>query len=301
MIEMVKDTVAAVMRLTPRDRALIDVLGEVRYLTGAQIQQICYPSASADTTRHRLSLLKKRGVLTYLAHRTFEDRRVFWGLSPAGRTTAEAIAAAEQGASAAAPPRATAVAALQIDHLIATNQIFCDLCAQRRAGRLGDFRWLGGHHAQVDLDDTRLMPDAAILMGTPDGSVWMYCLELDQGTMAPLQLSAKFARYRRLYDIATLRRAEPVWAIRASSWVVFACKDDARATCAARLAARAGLDRMWAGTAAEAAAGLAASVGPDTVVRPADVPPGLTGGIAPPDIGDGRLVDARETRGEGSQ
>src|SRR5207302_1961776 len=143
MIEKAKDPAAAVMRLTPRDRALIEVLGEVRYLTAAQIQQVCYPSASVETTRHRLSLLKKRGVLTFLAHRTFEDRRAFWGLSPAGRTAAEAVAAAEHGAPAAAPPRARAVAALQIEHLIATNQVFCDLCAQHRAGRLGAFRWLG--------------------------------------------------------------------------------------------------------------------------------------------------------------
>ena len=296
MIEMAKDPAATLMRLTRRDRALIEVLGEVRYLTAAQIQQVCYPSASADTTRHRLSLLKKRGVLTYLAHRAFEDRRAFWGLSPAGRTAAEAVAAAEQGAPAAAAPRAVAVAALQIEHLIATNQVFCDLCGQHRAGRLGAFRWLGSHHAQVDLEDTRLVPDALILMGTPDGGVWMYCLELDQGTMAPLQLSAKFARYRRFHDIANLRRDEPVWGIRASSWVVFACKDSARAACAAQLAVRAGLERIWAGTAAEVAAGLAASVGPETVIRLGDLPPGLTGGIVPPCMGGALPVDERETR-----
>ena len=204
MIEMAKDPAAAVMRLTPRDRALIEVLGEVRYLTAAQIQQVCYPSASVETTRHRLSLLKKRGVLTFLAHRTFEDRRAFWGLSPAGRTAAEAVAAAEHGAPAAAPPRARAVAALQIEHLIATNQVFCDLCAQHRAGRLGAFRWLGSHHAQVDLEDTRLVPDALILVGTPEGSVWMYCFirktpktSAKPGKMTPGYESSRFKFFNR--------------------------------------------------------------------------------------------------------
>ncbi len=144
------------------------------------------------------------------------------------------------------------------------------------------------------------MPDGLILVETPEGSVWMYCLELDQGTMAPLQLSAKFARYRLFHDIANLRRDEPVWGIRASSWVMFACKDSARAACAAQLATRCGLERIWAGTAAEVAAGLAASVGPDTVVRPADLP-GLTGGIVPPYKGGVLPVDERETREEGSQ
>ena len=175
------------------------------------------------------------------------------------------------------------------------------ITVQHRAGRLGVFRWLGSHHAQVDLEDTRLVPDALILVGTPEGSVWMYCLELDQGTMAPLQLAAKFARYRLFHDIAHLRRDEPVWGIRASSWVVFACKDSARAACAAQLAARSGLERIWTGTAAEVAAGLAASLGPDTVVRPADLPSGLTGGIVPPHRGGVVPVDERETREEGAQ
>src|SRR2546426_10411667 len=138
--------------------------------------------------------------------------------------------------------RACALAAVQMYHLIATTQIFCHLCDQCRAGRLGPFRWLGSHHACVDLGETRVVPDAVILAVTSGGDVWSYSLELDQGTMAPAALAAKFRRYRTLRQIASLRRHEPLWEVRAGSWVLFACPDPSRAALGAQVAAECGLE-----------------------------------------------------------
>ncbi|HLW58821.1 MAG TPA: replication-relaxation family protein [bacterium] len=277
MIEMAVMPAAAIMRLTPRDRALLEILNELRYLTAAQIRAVCYPSISVRSASHRLSLLGRHGLLTCLTHRAFDDRRAFWGLAPLGRAAAGGLAEAPADRA-----RACAVAALQIDHLIATNQVFCDLCALHHTGRLGAFRWLGAQHAQVDLGDTHLVSDAVILIASPGGCVWMYCLELDRGTMSPLALRAKFARYRLLHQIADRRRDDPLWDIRATSWVLFACSDTARAAQAAHLAGECGVERLWAGTAAEVAGGLAASVGGETAPWPGDLPPGLAGGILPP-------------------
>ncbi len=48
MVEMIASAVA-LLRMTPRDIGLIEVLNEVRYLTTAQVQRVCYPSASIQT------------------------------------------------------------------------------------------------------------------------------------------------------------------------------------------------------------------------------------------------------------
>lgn len=278
---MVFDSATAMMRMTPRDRALVGFLSELRYLTVAQIRQVCFPSASTWTTSHRLTLLRRRGLLACLTHRTFDDRRAFWCLTPLGRAAAAQLAEPRPEA-----PRAAALAALQMDHLIATNQIFCDLCTLHRTGRVGPFRWFGSHHAGIDLENTRVVPDAVILVASSDGAVWMYCVELDQGTMAQAVLAAKFRRYRFLHQVAHLRRQEPIWQVRAESWVLFACQGERRAALAAQLAAEAGLERLWAGSAGDLPAGLADSIGPDLRLPP-DAFAQLPGGVLPPNRMEG--------------
>jgi protein involved in plasmid replication-relaxation len=279
---------AAMMRLTPRDRGLVQVLQELRYLTAAQVQQVCYPSISVRSTSRRLSLLRRRGVLECLSHRTFDDHRAFWRLASLGRAAAGALSGCHP-----APPSALAVAAVQMDHLIATNQIFCRLCAEYRAGRLAPFHWLGSHHARVDLGHTHLVPDGVILIAAED-QWWMYCVELDRGTMARDALAVKCGRYRLMRRMAALRRDDPVWDARAEAWVLFVCEDDRRAADIARLAAAHGLDRVWAGTAAACAPGLSAVVGPGACSAHAPLLPGLTGGITPPEVPETPPATAEE-------
>lgn len=269
---------SALMRLTPRDRALVGVLYELRFLTAVQIQQVCFPTITPASASHRLGVLRRRGVLDCLSHRTFDDRRAFWGLTALGR--AAALAA---GGTAPDRPGAAAVAALHMDHLIATNQVFCDLCREHAAGRLGPFRWVGSHHTHVDLGQTRLVPDAVILVASPAGGWWMYVLELDRHTMPDAALAEKFDRYHLMHRIAAARRDDPLWGLRADSWVLVACGDEKRAATAARLAAGCGLERLWAGTARECAAGLAAAVGPGPA-RHGGLPSEFRGGAAPPPL-----------------
>jgi hypothetical protein len=268
------------MRLTPHDRTLVEVLHELRFLTGAQVRQVCYPALALRSASRRLSVLRRRGVLECVSHRTFRDRRAFWGLAPLGRAAA--------GALLSIPPewpRAAAVAALQMDHLVATNQIFCDLCRERHRGHLGPFRWFGSHRTHIDLGHTHLIPDAVILVASPEREWWSYFLELDRGTMAREALLGKFERYSLMYRIAAERGDDPVWESRRSSWILIACPDNARAVDAAHLAVQRGLDRVWAGTAEECARCLAAAVR-NTALAPEQLPglpPELTGGAGPPD------------------
>jgi hypothetical protein len=269
---------AALLRLTARDQGLVQILQELRYLTAAQIQQVCYPSISVRSASQRLSLLRRRRVLGYLSHRTFEDRRVFWHLTSLGRAAAAAL-------TGDPPARATAiaVAAVQMDHLIATNQIFCHLCAKYWAGHLAPFRWLGSHHTAVDLGHAHLVPDAVILIAAED-QWWMYCVELDRGTMGRDALAEKCERYRLMRRIAALRRDDPVWEARAESWILFVCEGQRRAADMVRVAAAVGLDHVWAGTSDACASGLAGAIGPGAGSGPQTVLPGLGEGITPPGV-----------------
>jgi hypothetical protein len=272
----------AVLRLTSRDRLVIRLLSELRYLTAAQLRTLCFPCASVSTASHRLTLLGRRGVLACLAHRAFADRRAFWCLSGLGRAVAASL-----GQASVETARAAAVAAVRIDHLIATNQVLCDLAVLQRAGRLGGLRWHGSQHAAIDVGEAQVVPDAAIVAAAPDGAGWMYCLELDRGTMSAAALAAKFDRYRLLARLAERRRQDPVWEVRASGWVLFACPDAARAALAARLAADRGLERFWSGTAAELPAGLADAIGPGSTAA-AETAAGLRGGVVLPGAEDGQ-------------
>ena len=269
---------AAIMRLTPRDRYLLEVLDETRYLTASQIQQICFCDASVRSASRRLTLLRHRGLLTCLTHRTFHDRRAFWSLAPLGRAAVAGLTGKRPD-----PPRACALAAVQIEHVLSSNQIFCDLCTEHRAGRMGSFRWFASRHACVDLGHMHLTPDAVVVVAVSETCHWMYCLELDRCTMSLVALAAKFSRYSQLHQAACLsRHHDPVWQARGASWVLFACPDDRRAVRAVRLAAEAGLERFWAGPPANVATGLAAAVGPDTTPPLPEVLPGMFGGITPP-------------------
>jgi hypothetical protein len=269
----------ALMRLTPRDRVLVEVLHELRFLTGTQARQVCYPAIAMRSASRRLGVLRRRGVLECVSHRTFQDRRAFWGLAPLGRAAAAALLDIPPDW-----PRAAAVAALQMDHLVATNQIFCDLCREHHSGHLGPFRWFGSHRTHVDLGHTHLVPDAVILVASPEGEWWSYFLELDRGTMAREALAEKFERYSLMYRMAAERGDDPAWEARRSSWILVACPDSARAGDAARIAAQRGLERVWAGTAEECAGCLAAAVRNVALAneRLPCLPPELTGGAAPP-------------------
>ena len=260
--------------LTPRDRALFRVLRDLHYLTCEQAHRSCYPGLALPSVRARLGELRRRGLLARLRRDAFTDRRAFWGLAPLGRTAAAVLEDAERGNGAGdgsgGTQRPAAVAALQLDHLIGTNELFCDLCDASRAGGLPPLRWLAGHRSVVDLGHTHLVPDAVVLIAGPDGW-WTYYVERDRGTMSLQAMRDKLERYAALFKMAGLQPGDPVWQTRADAWLLFACDHTRRALRVAALAAEAGLERVWAGAADACAAGLAGSL--HDVAVPGECPP----------------------------
>ena len=272
--------------LTPRDRALLRVLRDLRYLTCEQAHRSCYPGLVLPSARTRLGELRRRGLLTRLRRDTFTDRRAFWGLAPLGRAAAGVLERAEHGGAGdgSGTPRAAAVAALQLDHVIGTNELFCDLCEVCRAGRLPPLRWLAGHRSLVDLGHTHLVPDAVVLIAGPDGW-WAYYVERDRGTMPLQAIREKLERYALLFKIASAQLADAAWQPRADAWLLFACDDTRRSLRIAALAADAGLERVWAGPADACAAGLAGSLSGAAVPREyPPLPVWAAGALAVPDF-----------------
>ena len=285
---------AALMRLTARDRYAMQVLLELRYMTSPQLQEVCYPTRSVRGTARRLGILRERGLVHCLRHRTFDDRRAFWGLTPLGRAAGSALGDAPA-------PRAAVylVAALHMDHLVATNQVFCDLCREHQSGRLGTFRWFASHRASVELEGSRLVPDAVILVPSPDSQWWMYCLEVDRGTMGTDALREKLERYRVMRSLAASHPGDPLWEARADSWLMFACQARERAKTLAGLAQAVGLERVWAGLAEECASRLAGAVSAAGTGGEVPAPPGLGQGLTPPPGGSPGRTDSEKER-EGS-
>ena len=273
--------------LTPRDRALFRVLRDLRYLTSSQVHRACYPGCSLPGVRARLGELRRRGLLARLRRDAFDDRRTFWGLAPVGRAVANALDGPDPARpvrDAAVTPRAAAVAALQLDHLAATNDVFCDLCEAARARRLPPIRWLAACRSIVDLDHTQLVPDAVVLIAAPAGGWWIYYLERDRGTMPLRAMREKVERYALLVRLAGAQSGDSAWALRADAWLLLACDDDRRAAHLAALAADAGLDRTWAGRADECAAGLAASLdGTGALADCPSLPAWAAGALVVPD------------------
>jgi hypothetical protein len=259
--------------LTPRDRALLRVLHDLRYLTCPQAHRACYSAMTLRSVRLRLSELRRRGLLAPLRRDAFTDRRTFWGLAPLGRTAAAALADIDGGTPEAArpqPPRAAARAALQLEHLAATNDLFCDACEAGRAGLLPPAYWLAGCRSAIDLDQTSVVPDATLVVAGPD-RWWTYYVERDRGTMPLSAMREKTARYRLLLAMADAQAADPAWETRADGWLLFACDDLGRARRIVSLAVDAGLERVWAGPADGCIAGVIGSL--RTIARPEAAPP----------------------------
>jgi Replication-relaxation len=248
--------------LTSRDRVLLRVLNDLRYLTCEQVHRTCYAGMESASARARLSELKRRGLLRRLRRSAVSDRRGFWSLAPLGRTASAALEAAEHGPDAvehAGTARLAVLAAIQLEHVIGVNELFCALWQMRSDGRLPSLRWLAGHRAAVDLGHTHLVPDGCILVDGPEGW-WVYYVERDRGTMSFQAIGEKLDRYRLLFTAATAQSDDPDWRVRADAWVLFACDDVRRAHRLAAAATAAGLERVWAGAADACASGLAASL-----------------------------------------
>jgi hypothetical protein len=188
---------AELVRLTPRDRHLLDLLDQHQTFTTDQLATLAF--TSVGRARNRLNTLYDRQILDRFRHYQRPGSQSWrWTLGPLGA----AILAAAHGQ---APPRpsavreATARLALSptLGHLLAVNGFFVALTGHARSHpgvRLA--RWW---------NETRCR-DACGRLVRPDGhGVWVdggravpFWLEVDQGSEPLRRVAAKLAGYAAL-------------------------------------------------------------------------------------------------------
>jgi hypothetical protein len=157
------------MRLTERDKEILQKLGRCKWLTTSQVQRLFFPAVSLDPVRKRLRKLAAAKCL-----RSYQRDRMSEMLHGLGK-----------------PPK-------QIEHLIGINEI--RLAAEKEGPaffyahwELPAFGW-----------DYPIVPDAVAKV---DGR--LYLVEYDTGTETLAQLQAKFSNYGCFdFDYALLLCAE---------------------------------------------------------------------------------------------
>ena len=193
-------------RLMPRDRWLIDLLGQHRVLTTEQITTLAFHNL--HTARNRLVLLNSRGILARFRNAVRPGSQQWrWTLDLYG----EVYLASQAGEG---PPHFTTIrtrinklaASPQLDHRIAVNDLFVELIGHARTtpGTALKAWWSAKDCAKVTGDLVR--PDG---YGdwTEDGRRITFWFEQDQGTEATRRVIAKLDGYAALACVSGRRDA----------------------------------------------------------------------------------------------
>lgn len=166
------------VRVTDRDRRLLQKLFAARWLTTRQIARLYFPNATADAVRKRLRLLADDGYLRpFQAHHMAE---ILHGLGPKRDSVIDA--SRMQGSEVERhPPR-------HLAHFVATNDLRVAVeCGGVRVGyffaawELGQFGWANA-----------VIPDAVFMIEKPRVTV---AAEVDLGTEGSKELVRKLRTY----------------------------------------------------------------------------------------------------------
>ena len=178
-----------VAELLPRDRAILDLVGEFRLATGAQIQQLLFPPAefatpatAARSGRRVLARLVRDRLLVRLERRVGGIRAGSAGhtyaLGPVGYRVI--------GAQGRARPRPFQPSALFAEHQLAVTQLAVELMLTEHRGEIrklnveGEprcWRFLPGQRARAGL----LRPDLFVSLEVGEDELRWF-VEVDRGT-----------------------------------------------------------------------------------------------------------------------
>jgi hypothetical protein len=184
-------------RLRPRDYTIAELLDEHTTLTTDQITAILF--SNPTTCRHRLHALRKVGFVDrFIRNRPGAANPVCWVPgSLSARYTALARDERPPTAKALRERQDRVYTTPQLEHLLASNQVFITLLAHARrhpGTRLA--RWWSSRTTAAGYGG-RIKPDGHGVWTEGDRSVGWF-LELDRGTEALPRVAGKMAAYRRL-------------------------------------------------------------------------------------------------------
>ncbi len=196
-------------RLTPRDRAICQVLFDHRVLTTDQVVDLCF--ANVTTARHRLAVLHQLRVLDrFRPFRPTGSAPWHWVLDSLGVEVVAADRGIEVPRPTAHHARALALADSQrLAHLLGVNGIFCSLARWARSRGDAELAEWWPERRCVSEWGQVVRPDAFGVVSRGEAVVEFF-VEYDAGTETLARLAAKLDGY------ADLMRATG-W----SPWVAF--------------------------------------------------------------------------------
>jgi hypothetical protein len=193
------DPLAALGRLTDRDRTLCRVLAEHRVLTTEQISELAF--GSRTTAQHRLVTLYRLGVLgRFRRYAPAGSQPWHYVLDTVGAALAAAGAGVEPPSASALRARTLALAGSQrLDHLVGVNGFFTSLAghARRSAGARLEVWWSEPRTAAEYGEFVR--PDGYGVWHEDGRRVALF-LEHDTGSEALPRVAAKLSGYADLAD-----------------------------------------------------------------------------------------------------
>jgi hypothetical protein len=194
--------------LTPRDRALIDTLDQLRVATTLHLRQLHYaeytPASAARLAPHTLRRLQRLRVVTQLDRQLggirAGSRSAVWSLDVAGQKLASGCGPA--GGSRLR--RAWTPGLAFLSHRLAVTTVYVELVEVERTGRIQNlsfeaepqswrrFTTFGGASEY-------LKPDAAVRLtrGAFERGVF---LEIDRATQGPTTIMRKLCVYSRYWE-----------------------------------------------------------------------------------------------------
>ena len=193
------DPLAALARLTGRDRALLELLAEHRVLATDHVAAWLFPTI--DTAQRRLVTLYRLGVLNRFRIPQLDGAITSWRytLGPLGA----AVLAAMRGTTAPQPAvvhrRTLRLAAHpELAHLLGINNLLSQLAAHSRTQAHPPLALCWGERRATDACGALARPDALLLWGQPGRAQLVGCLEYDTGTERLAAVTDKLPGYSDL-------------------------------------------------------------------------------------------------------
>jgi len=185
----------AAMRLTDRDRAIIELVARARALRDDQIQMALFSANSTSRCQRRLTLLVRNRYLDRLPGRSVSEPAVY---VLTRRSTAGNRFVRAQWGEIAFRNHMTKIGSLP--HLLGINDV--RVRVERACFDLGWtlLRWRRSEDLQQRLQGQRLIPDAYFtIQQQPNSPLASFFLELERSAKSLQVLRSKLLRYATLY------------------------------------------------------------------------------------------------------
>jgi len=200
------------MRLTNRDRQLIQLISECRLLTAKQIQLALFPLKHDSRCQLRLTLLKRHRYIDHLPNRLVNQPAVYL-LSRKNRVSFDLLREYWDDDTI----RSYMIAPGSVQHLLGINDVRVRVL--RACQELGYqlVLWKRSEDLAELLQDDGLIPDAyfkvsRMVDGQPRTSAFF--LELQRANKSKLVLKSKLDKYNTLYNSGRFQRIFETRALR---------------------------------------------------------------------------------------